>query len=340
MSESHSRLWRAVWVDFDRSRRVGQVISSLLGGFKPDPFTDPELYPPVDSSRELVTIYFLVMVAMDHRLSRPSKPYEAVVGSRLYHGADLLYRLGAAKLSSDPDFFTAERLSKLTADDVKDWLSAGASRPPDIEVRARLLRDLGEKLLRNYGGSAWSLIVESRGRLRYGVGEGFVDRLKIFTAYQDPVEKKAFLLAKFLERRGVVRFSDPENKELPIDNHLARLAVRTGIVGVSEDLLERIRRGLEFEPIDDVLLRLAARRAWKVVSQSSGLDPFVLDDFLWMFGRKCCTRDHPTCRAGCSSGCGSLGWCDGGCPLSNVCPASRDNRLMVPEHTFYNTWWY
>ncbi|WP_218184364.1 hypothetical protein [Aeropyrum camini] len=276
--------WRGVSVVYDRCVELGREIKRLVEPMEVDDFQNPEYYPPASASREVVATYFLVMVAMDHRLSRPGKPYEAFVDGKLYHGADLLYRLGSKKLQEDPDFFTAERLSRATVDDVRSWLSVGGASPPDPEVRAKLLRDLGRKLQLLYQGSAWGIIVESKGYLRRGVGEGFVDRLKVFTAYQDPVEKKAFLLAKFLERRGVVRFADPHNKELPVDNHLVRLAIRTGIVSATEDLLEAVRRQKEVDPLDDVALRLAARRAWRVVAQHGGIDPFILDDFLWASG--------------------------------------------------------
>ncbi|WP_197524318.1 hypothetical protein [Aeropyrum pernix] len=332
--------WRGVSVVYDRCVELGKEIGRLVESMDVDQFLNPEYYPPADAPREVVASYFLVMVAMDHRLSRPGKPYEAVVDGKLYHGADLLYRLGSKKLQEDPGFFTAERLSRVTVEDVKEWLSVGNASPPDPDVRAKLLRDLGRKLMALYQGSAWMLIVESKGYLRRGVGEGFVDRLKVFTAYQDPVEKKAFLLAKFLERRGVARFADPHNKELPVDNHLVRLALRMGIVSATEDLLEAVKRQREVDTLDDVALRLASRRAWRIVAQHGGIDPFILDDFLWAFGRLCCTRDAPTCRTGCSAKCRGMGWCDGGCPLSRVCRAYSDDRLMVPEHRFLLTWWY
>ncbi|MCE4611410.1 MAG: hypothetical protein F7B17_05510 [Desulfurococcales archaeon] len=329
-----------VRVDVERARMAGRTMSKAVSKLPVDPFTDPRFYPPEDADRETVTMYFLVMVAMDHRLSRPGKPYEALVKGRRFHGADLLYRLGALKLEEDPKFFTAERLARVSEREVEEWLSVGEVKPPDVEVRAKLLRDIGSKLLSIYGGSAYRVIVESKGYLRRGVGEGLIDRLKVFTAYQDPVEKKAFLLAKFLERRGVVRFLDSENKEVPVDNHLVRIALRLGIVSVDRGLMERIRSRAELDWREDVILRLAVREAYKIVAEAGGIDPFILDDFLWMFGRKCCTRENPVCRAECREGCAAIGGCDGGCILSGVCKAYSSPIYMLPEHMFLRTWWY
>ena len=330
-----------VGVDWDQASRIGRLLRPLSHRVEIDDFTDPRYYPPPGTPREELVRYFLVMVAMDHRLSRPGRPYEAIVDGELYHGADLLYRLGMKKFEEDPGFFSPKRLARVTVDEVKEWLRAGRARPPDPEVRAGLLRDLGRKLLALYEGEAYRIIVESRGMLRAGVGEGFIDRLKVFAAYQDPVEKKAFLLAKFLERRGVLPVHDPWNKEVPVDNHLARIAVRTGIVWVDDETLEKIAGGVEFTPEEDVMLRYATRVAYKAVAREAGIDPFILDDFLWMFGRRCCTREAPTCRSECRSRCSAIGGCRASrCILEPACLASREIKYLVPEHRFLDTWWY
>lgn len=329
-----------VEIDWERAEEVARVIGRVVGSLPIDDFTDPNYYPPPDSDRETVVRYFLVMVAMDHRLSRPGRPYEAVVGGRLFHGADLLYKLGVVKLREDPEFFSPERLSRLTERELSEWLSAGSASPPDRHVRLKLLRDLGGKLMALYGGSAYSIIVESGFMLRRGAGEGFIDRLKVFTAYQDPVEKKAFLLAKFLERRKIVGFLDAHNKRVPVDNHLVRIALRWGIVRLDEGSMERIRLGTPFRPEEDALLRLAVREAYSVVASKASVDAFILDDYLWLFGRRCCTRTDPTCRSGCRAGCAGLRSCNGGCVFQPVCRAFERPEYMVQEHTFYDTWWY
>ena len=332
---------RGVQVDVERSRAAGRLLARLSTAVEPDPFTDERYYPPGDADRETVAMYFLVMVAMDHRLSRPGRPYRAVIDGEVYEGADLLYYLGARRLREDPEFFTAERLSRVSEDDVREWLSVpGQASPPDPAVRASLLRDLGLKLSRLYGGSAYALIEESGHMLRRGVADGFIDRLKVFKAYQDPVEKKAFLLAKFLERRGVVRFLDPENKEVPVDNHLVRIALRLGMVRLSSDLMEAVRLKRHFTPWEDVMLRLAVREAYRIAASEGGVDPFIMDDFLWLFGRRCCTREKPVCRAGCRAKCSAIRGCNGGCSLAPVCLAVGNDAFMVTEHTYLNTWWY
>ncbi|MDK2384426.1 MAG: iron-sulfur cluster loop, partial [Candidatus Korarchaeota archaeon] len=94
-----------------------------MSRMEPDPFTDPRFYPPPSDDEEAVARYFLVMVAMDHRLSRPGRPYEARLEDGFYHGADLLYRLGMEKYLEDPGFFAPSRLASITAEEVASWLT-------------------------------------------------------------------------------------------------------------------------------------------------------------------------------------------------------------------------
>ena len=326
-----------------KASELGRLMALMSSEVEVDYYLDPDLYPPPSASRRDVTLFFLVMVAMDHRLSRPGRPYEAFIDNRLYHGADLLYKLGSKRFREDPGFFEASRLSTVTVRDVVEWLSVKVDgrtvKPPDPEVRAELLRDLGVKLLKLYDGDPYAMVVEARGCLKSG-GGGFINLLKVFKAYQDPVEKKAYLLAKFLERRGVLQVVDHYNKEVPVDNHLVRIAIRTGVVEVDDNTLEAVAARLELSEDDDVMIRLAARMAYKEVARSGGLDPFILDDILWSFGRKCCTRENPTCRSSCRVECSRMKGCNGGCVLAGACLAYSNPKLMVPEHSFTETYWY
>ena len=328
---------RGVVLDDEKAKLVGRLLRGV-NVYRED-FVNPKYYPPPGDDSEQVTRYFLVMVSMDHRLSRPNRPYEAVVDGEFYHGADLLYRLGMKKYVEDPEFYSPERLSKTSIRDVEEWLGVGEVKPVDLELRATLLRDLGVKLLSLYRGEASRILSESENRLKGG--SGFIDRLKIFMAYQDPVEKKSYLLAKFLERRGLIRFLDDENREVPVDNHLTRVAVRLGIVLLEGDLYNKIARSEEFTWWEDVMLRMSVREAYKIVAGEAGIDPMVLDDFLWQFGRKCCTREAPTCRNSKTPECTLIERSSRiTCVFKPVCSAAADDRYMLPEHDYLNTWYY
>ncbi len=301
-----------------------------------DRFTNPKFYPEEPASPRIVAMYFLVMVSQDHRLSRPGRPYEAVIDGEKLHGADLLYRLGIKKLKSDPEFFNAKNLSEITTDGVSSWLCIDGVCPPDIEIRTSLIRDLGRKLLKLYNGDPLEILRRCRARLRGTPDKpGFLDLLRVFMAYNDPVEKKSYLLAKFLERRGIIKFIDVENKRVPVDNHLTRIALRLGIVELENFLKWKLLRRAKFEIQEDIMLRICIRETWYKLAKNAGIDPFILDDILWSFGRSICIAGTPKCNA-CDKG---LYCVDGKCVFRDLCRA-YNTKTFVNEHVFYDTWWY
>ncbi len=307
-------------LDMEQIRKVAEVLRSL--NITPDNFTDPRFYPSPTDDEEHVLGYFFAMVAIDHRTHYP-RPYVLKIGEEEYRGADLLWRLGKELYDRDPEFFTARRLSELDEETVRKWLCPDGVQLWDINIRTFLLRDLGYKVLTFYEGAFIKIVKKSNKRL-YNNGEGFVERLKIFRAFEDPVEKKAFLLVKFLYRRRLLQIEDIENLEVPVDNHLVRIAYRLGIVKINEELLKLIKNHVEL-PLDlDIEIRKTVRKAWKLISKNANMDPTVLDDFLWSHGRRTCTQQEPKCHT---------------CPLRNICKAHMEGEYIT-EHVHTLTWYY
>ncbi|MEM1622766.1 MAG: hypothetical protein QW543_01320 [Sulfolobales archaeon] len=290
-------------------------------------FTDPRYYPPRYEEREKVLRYFFFMVAIDHRTSR-SKPFEMHINGERYHGADLLYHLGILKYREDPDYFNPERMAVISREEVAGWLQARSGECVwDPEVRAELLRDAGLKLVKFFKGSVSELIRVSRGYIRHPAAHGLGSLLKVFKAYSDPVEKKTFLFIKFALRRGLIEVIDTHNIEVPVDNHLTRVALRLGLVKLDDYLLHKVLSRSEFTHEEDIELRTAVRRAYRYISKISSIRPDYLDDFLWSFGRKYCTRENPACER------------PSFCPLSSVC-VSRGKASKIVEHNYASTFYY
>lgn len=319
----------SIWIDRDIVYRMASIIRGYVGKLPKLDLFDKRFYPPDNSDLERVYMFFLVMVALDHRLSRPGKPYRYCFSNgECYRGADLLYHLGMRLYFEKPEFYTPEYLSRITTSEFKEFFNIGDAVVPDPGVRAWLLRDIGYKLLRLYNGSIMYLLESANGRIR---GEsidkpGLIDLLRVFRAYEDPVEKKSYLLIKFLVLRGLFKPVDPWNMELPIDNHLTRIAFRTGLVRLEGRLWSLVREFKPVEYIDDVLIRLVVRRAYKLVSIGAGIDPMLLDDALWIYGRSVCIRDEsPECSK---------------CIFNSFCLAYHNREYMVSEHNYYSTWYY
>ncbi|MEM1555193.1 MAG: iron-sulfur cluster loop [Desulfurococcaceae archaeon] len=315
-----------IGIDERYVREISRIIVKYSGFFESNTIDifDTRYYPPPDLDNESVLRYFLVMVAMDHRLSRPGKPYEACLEDGCYHGADLLYRLGVKMLLENPSFFDPSYLRDIRVEQVINWLSVSSATPPDPYIRAMLLRDLGLKLLKLYNSSVESILEGSRGYLRGGYEHyGLLDYLRVFRAYEDPVEKKSLLFVKFITARKL--FNPRDKPSIPVDNHLTRIALRLGLVMVSGKLWDKIRSGLEVSTVEDILLRFAVREAYDQLINYSGLDIRVLDDFLWNHGRRVCLKDKPICDI---------------CVFRVSCFAYCLRNFMVNEHVYYNTWYY
>ncbi len=314
-----------IGIDTRVVERIARIMDKLSDKLMELDVYDKRFYPPVNEPRENVLRYFIVMVAMDHRLSRPGKKYYACIDNECYSGADLLYRLGMIKYEEDPDFFLPSRLASITIDEVKSWLSIGEAEPPDPVIRAYLLRDLGFKLLKLYDGRVSNVIEQSHELLRGSLEKpGLFDHLRVFRAYEDPVEKKSILLAKFLIARQL--FKPGDFLDVPIDNHLARIAYRLGLVMVSGKLWDKIRGGIEVSKEEDILLRMVIRRAYRMLAEKSHINPGKIDDHFWLMGKKICLRDEPP-------------KCDE-CLFRQVCLARKNKNFMVTEHRHYNTWYY
>ena len=314
-----------VGVDTVIVSRVARVLKDRAHEIPGIDVFDEKFYPARGDEVEAVVRYFLVMVALDHRLSRPGRPYYACLEDGCYSGADLLYRLGAKKYHEDPSFFDPNRLTEIAVEEVTSAFKVGELTLPDPEVRALLLRDLGAKLVKLYDSSAVKLLLRSGNRLRGDLAKpGLVDNLRVFRAYEDPVEKKAMLLAKFLFKRGV--FTPLDEIDVAVDNHLTRIAYRLGLVMVSGPLWDKIKRGVGVSYEDDLLLRLTVRRAYRQLAEKSGLKPIALDDYFWLMGRTLCLRDEkPLCDK---------------CLFKGFCMARKNPAFMVAEHVYYNTWYY
>lgn len=320
-------MFEKIIIDNNIASLMADSIRENLGRLQKIDIFDQRFFPPRDMDHEKIGMFFLVIVAIDHRLSRPGKPYKACIENECFHGADLLWRLGRKILDEYPSFYNAYNLSRIGIDDIKRFFNIDRAEVPDPDVRAYLLRDLGLKLYKLYDGSFLKLLKASNNRIRgKGIEHGLIDLLRVFRAYEDPVEKKSFLLIKFLRARGIFNPIDKFNMEVPIDNHLSRIAYRTGLVCIKGKLWDYIRGFKEVSYSDDTILRYTIRYAYGLVADLAGIDKGVLDDVLWILGRKICIRDS-------SPGCSS-------CPFNAFCKAYTDQEYMVKEHNFYKTWYY
>lgn len=309
-------------IDLSRISLIAKVFKNM--DIKPMNLFDSRFYPDKNEPIDKVFMYFLVMVSMDHRISRPGKIYKGVVNGEEFQGADLLYRLGMEMYNKYSDFFTPNVLARISSRDVESWLFVGDVGPSDCYLRTLLLQDLGVKIIKLFDGDSLEILRISGNWLKKNDGSGLIDVLKIFKAYQDPVEKKGMLLAKFLSYRNIINIVDLENKRVAVDNHLTRIAIRLGLIDLEKNYVEKILNRVSIDRDEDIVIRYVVREAYRYLAIYSNVDVFHLDDFLWNFGRTICMKNKPMCNA---------------CCFRNMCKAYEEN-IYLEEPVFFNTWYY
>lgn len=133
---------------------------------------------------------------------------------------------------------------------------------------------------------------------------------------EDPMEKKAMLLAIVLENRPekFLPVCDPESAVPIIDYHLQRSALRTGLVRVEEGSLRRklVERELLREE-EEAVVRQATYEAIRRLMEISGLSAAAVDWFFFQNRTRCPETTEPDCPA---------------CPVQGIC--ARETKLFQP----------
>ncbi len=246
-------------------RELAKIVRRLR--YNPATFDDPELFPETDSY--IYPNYVFFMVAIDHRTG-----FDV---DFKYRGSDLLFYLARKKQKEDREFFTAKNLINVGAEDLRRVFTFRGQIVRDVEERAFLLKDCAEKLLGRYEGDFMNLLRSSDFEVNR-----ITERLRSFRAYEDPLMKKSFLLLKILKRQG---YGIKGELKIPVDNVLVRIAISSGILKVSDEILRKIKEGVMLDERESAQLRAETLDAFMKVAKLAKIDPDVLDDVLWNYGR-------------------------------------------------------
>lgn len=232
---------------------------------------------------------------------------------------------------------SAEAMASIEADRLRTILSddfnPSTSTVDRVDERLSQLHDVGKALLAEYEGEAMNIYCQAGGRLK---GEGSImERLARIPPFVDPLEKKAQLLAAQLDAAGVWQLADPDNLKVCMDYHAMRVALRTGIVEVTDPgLLVALKQRANVSDEINHRLRGAVSDACDRVIAHSGVSVFEFDKWIWHLGRSCCFYEHePICGP---RSCHKMDICTyikavdydcpGRCSLDGVCKGSRDDH--------------
>lgn len=133
---------------------------------------------------------------------------------------------------------------------------------------------------------------------------------------EDPLQKKAMLLAIVLENRPehFLHVSDPQSAVPIIDYHLQRSALRCGLVQVDDPALRAklVARTL-LAPEEETAIRAATYEVVQQLMTRTGLSAAAIDWFFFQNRTRCPETTEPDCAA---------------CPVQAIC--ARETQLFQP----------
>jgi len=133
---------------------------------------------------------------------------------------------------------------------------------------------------------------------------------------EDPLQKKAMLLALTLENRPehFLPISDPDSAVPIIDYHLQRSALRTGLIQVEDpDLRAKLEARELISAEEESIIRQATYDAIKQLITRSGLSAAAVDWFFFQNRTGCPEMTEPNCTQ---------------CPVRDIC--AQDTALFQP----------
>ncbi|MEM0085215.1 MAG: hypothetical protein QW743_07700 [Candidatus Methanomethylicia archaeon] len=329
-----------VKLDINKAAALGWLLS--IYDFPINYYCNELFYPVSSYDDENILNYFLFMVLMDYNF--PDSHFYGYIDDVYYSGSLLFWRLGKIRFDDNPEFFSLDSIASLKVDEFRSMFNIGRIYGVDLlnlNLRVQILREVANKILKDYNGSFYNLIDASSNYL-YCNGSGFIERLSKFRGFNDPVEYKSLLLAKILFRRGFLSLNDIDNFHVPVESKILVFSLRFGLIYLDDEFMDRFLSGL-ITLSEDYALRIRIREGLDFTSKISKKDSMLLHDFLDMFTSYCCKFSHPKCVYKCDEKCSlSLFFkCDSNCLLRGLCRfcgtdlVNRIHKPAIPDSIYY-----
>lgn len=250
-------------------------------------------------------------------------PMYAEAGGILLKGSDFLFKVFLEAVRRNPDFSSARFLARITRERFEQELAAdsGQCPLPQLASHLELARDYGRELLGVEGGPAGMVERANCSRRPLQV---FLEEVTRLPGYrEDPLRKKALLLALILSRRpeGFLVVRDPENWAPVIDYHNLRVSLRLGLIEVVDrELLRRLEARKFVDVEEEEEIRRLTFAAVDELIRSSGRTVAQVDALLFGARRSCPETAAPDCP---------------NCIFSPICPRRISLFQPVCRTTFY-----
>ena len=256
-------------------------------------------------------------------MRRYSQPMIATLDGRSLKGSDYLFAAYRRMIDRDSGFFKPDRQAALTAAELAAALRAddGSNPMPAFDLHLELAHSYGRDML-SLGVTPHD-IVEQANRME-SPRAAFLCLLDHIGGYkEDPLRKKAMLLALILEQRPeqFLRPAPGEDEPPVIDYHLMRSCLRTGLVEVTAgDLRSKVVGREELSAAEEGAVRFAAYQAMQRVHALSGRSMGAVDWFFFNARRRCPEMTEPDCA---------------NCAIDSVCAHHKELFQPVRRTAFY-----
>lgn len=277
------------------------------------------IYPERDRPGVLETFFF----ACAHQFgfwtlagNRWDKPMIARLDGRDLKGSDFLFRACTRAGQNNPRAFAPAALAAMSNAQLSDLFRADDGTNPLPMWPEHLA------LIRGYAQGFVARNQEPADVLRRAADApkplyALLTALAEIPGYaEDPLQKKAMLLAIVLENRPerFLKVTDPESAVPIIDYHLQRSALRTGLVRVEDPTLrKKLEARVLLSQAEEELIRAATYEAIGKLIARSGLSSAAVDWFFFQNRTRCPETTEPDCPA---------------CPVQPFC--ARETKLFQP----------
>jgi hypothetical protein len=239
-------------------------------------------------------------------------------------GSSYLYHSYLRPMDTDPEFFSPIRQADLATEELLAVYRSDDGRDPMPAF------DLHLQKAREYGKDMLALGLTPRDIVEQANASDtplktFLMQLDHISGYkEDPLRKKSTLLALILNQRpeAFLRIAPNETPKPVVDYHAMRSALRTGMVGVVDERLEKqIAERRLINSDEEWAVRFAVYRAQEEVARLSGKSIGAVDWFFFNYMRSICLEmSEPLCPQ---------------CALNQVCAKRKHLFQPVIRTTFY-----
>lgn len=238
-----------------------------------------------------------------------------------------------SRLQSQPDLIRVEILVSLSSGALADWLGldpCGEGKRSPLAL-ANLVAEQFREIDEHGLARLERLCTPTASEDDVNAAVNWLTSLPAFR--EDPLQKKVALV---LQRLHLTGYAESEgiahHIPLAIDKHLVRLALRLGLVAVSDrTLAQKVAERGVLSAGEDEELRRNVRDALQLLCGGIRLSIPWLNYVLWQFSRSCCTRSGPLCVLSQRELLGVASALSGGsvgCPFQSGCWAHEYNSVL------------